>query len=422
MIKVQEFWQEGKVEFCQIFPLASRRGSARTWSWLILVLLLTVAALQSGQAQDFQVLYSFTGGPDGAGPTTGLTLDHNGNLYGTAQGGGQGFGTVFKLTRHNSSWLFSPLYNFHNNDGAFPNTPLVIGPDGALYGTTQRGGLTTLGTVYVLRPPLHGYCEHVSCSWNETVLYNFRAGSDSAFPRGTIAFDTAGNLYGAASGDYPDDGGNVWKLTGSHGIWTFSVIHQFTGAQGDGDGSNPFGGIIFYGPKIYGTTGAGGACNGGAVFQLTPSGSGWTEQTIASFCAQGGYPYAGVVADGSGKLYGATRLVDYAYEVIPSGGGWTYTTIYQLSNSTGPWTSLTIDAQGNLYGTVPTDGQYPLGYVFKLSNSNGVWTLTHLHDFTGGHDGASPYGGVILDADGNIYGTAAGDGAHNEGVIWKITP
>lgn len=141
------------MEFCQIFPLASRRGSARTWSWLILVLLLTVAALQSGQAQDFQVLYSFTGGPDGAGPTTGLTLDHNGNLYGTAQGGGQGFGTVFKLTRHNSSWLFSPLYNFHNNDGAFPNTPLVIGPDGALYGTTQRGGLTTLGTVYVLRPP-----------------------------------------------------------------------------------------------------------------------------------------------------------------------------------------------------------------------------------------------------------------------------
>ncbi len=406
---------------------------------LAMLCALIMIATQPAQSQTFTVLYNFAGGASGEYPSTGLTLDRGGNLYGTTSGefyatagsGGLGnqtvsnYGTVFKLTHHGSGWVLSPLYTFLGTNGITPSSPLIFGPDGALYGTTEYGGQNDGGTVYVLRPQ-GTFCKSVLCPWNETVLYNFTGSTDSLAPQGNLAFDSSGNLYGTTAGEPPEFQGNVWELVHSGGTWIFNVLHEFSGEQGDGDGSSPLGGVIFNGENLYGTTVSGGSpYNAGAVFQLTPSGSGWTEQTLYSFGgAQGGaYPYAGLVADQLGNMYGATHLGSYAFELTPSGSGWNFAFIYELSSGNyGPASSLTVDVQGNVYGTIPTAGQNQMGTVFKLSQSNGVWTYTDLHDFTGESDGDGPTGSVILDANGNIYGTAYGGGANGFGTVWEITP
>jgi len=118
---------------------------------------------------------------------------------------------------------------------------------------------------------------------------------------------------------------------------------------------------------------------------------------------------------GSGK--GGT-----VFELTPGNGGWTLNTLYSFGGSTGSYASLTMDATGNLYGTTFGDGMYGYGNLFKLSPSNGGWTYTSLHDFTGGIGGANPVGGVLIDANGNLYGTASAGGAYGYGVVWEITP
>jgi hypothetical protein len=133
-------------------------------------------------------IHNFTGGADGATPYSGLTLDRVGNLYGTANEGGNtschaGCGTVFRLSREGSGWVLNPLYSFHGSDGAYPFAGVIFGPDGSLYGTTGNGGnpncFDGCGTVFNLRPGPTA-CHTPLCGWNETVLYEF-AGPSGAF-------------------------------------------------------------------------------------------------------------------------------------------------------------------------------------------------------------------------------------------------
>src|SRR5271165_302659 len=155
-------------------------SSLRTMGILAVGCALVFFAAGSAQAQTFAVLHSFTGGADGGGPLSGLTMDHAGNLYGTTSGGGNaGQGTVFKLTRKNSGWVFSSLYSFQGgSDGADPEAGVVIGRDGSLYGTTFAGGNSQdcygpgCGTVFRLTPP-PTFCKAINCPWIETVLYRF---------------------------------------------------------------------------------------------------------------------------------------------------------------------------------------------------------------------------------------------------------
>jgi len=140
---------------------------------------------------------------------------------------------------------------------------------------------------------------------------------------------------------------------------------------------------------------------------------------------------AGLIFDQAGNLYGSASSGGSGnggtvFELMPSNGNWNFNLLYSLSGSggsrNGPLRSLTMDAAGNLYGTTYSDGAYGAGSVFKLKPSNGAWTYTDLYDFTGGDDGANPYGGVTLDANGNLYGTTAFGGASDAGVVWEITP
>jgi uncharacterized repeat protein (TIGR03803 family) len=234
-----------------------------------------------------EVLYSFMGGGDGAGPQASMIFDSKGNLYGTTlEGGGAvcgaGYtcGTVFELQPNpTGNWTEIILHVFTGGlDGGFPSGPLVFDNAGNLYGTTQYGGngncnqddFSGCGTVFELTPNSEG-------SWTESVLYNFQGGTDGYIPQGGVVFDTSGNLYGVTQ-----EGGNivglcqssgcgtVFELTQSGGVWNETQLHVFTDSNGS-DGIGPYAGVIIdkHG-NLYGTTAFGGTAALGTVFQVSP--------------------------------------------------------------------------------------------------------------------------------------------------------
>ena len=418
-----------------------RNTLRRTSFALMLLCALTSVALPPAPAQTFSVIHNFSGGQDGATPSAGLTMDKAGNFYGTTfSGGSKALGAVYRLKRSGSSWVADGLYSFLGgvSDGSEPLARVIFGPDGSLYGTASLGGPGQFcslgcGIVFQLRPPAT-FCRSVTCPWTETILHFFGAYPDGFFPTGGLIFDEAGNLYGATElGGV--EAGIVYELTPSGNDWTESILHSFSG-QG---GYEPYGGLISDNAgNLYGTTQDGGLNYAGTVFRLTNSGSGWTESLPHIFqLADGGYPTAGLVFDHSGNLYGATTYggsdgAGVVFELSPSGANWTYSVLYSFTGQdgcpdngyvgAGPWAALTMDAAGNLYGTTRCDGANRMGNIFKLTPSSGGWTYTALHDFSGGDDGAFPLSNVIMDASGNLYGTASAGGSQGHGVVWEITP
>ena len=410
-------------------PWPAQRGWGGTLAALAIGLVLTCVATQAVQAQTFNVLYTFTGQGDGANPYAGLTMDAAGNLYGTTYAGGSyGQGTVFELMQSGSSYVIATLYSFQGgSDGAQPRARVVFGPDGALYGTTFTGGGTGCGghgcgTLFTMRAP----------NWKEIVLYRFTGGTDGGLPLGDLAFDKLGNIFGTTQqGGVPRCGGLgcgvVYKLSHRSALWSETPIYQFTGLS---DGVTPNGGVVFDpSGNLYGTTVSGGANKFGTVFQLTPSGSGWTKTILYNFqnLTDGKLPNSGVVLDSSGNLYGTTvfggtGLGGTVFQLNPSGGGWTFNLIYGLVGNAGPFGNLSLDAAGNLYDTTYQDGRHLLGSTFMLAPSNGIWTSQSLHDFTGGNDGEYALSNLVFDASGNMYGTTAYGGASGYGVIFEIAP
>jgi uncharacterized repeat protein (TIGR03803 family) len=420
---------------------------------LAIVFALTIGATDALQAQTFQVIHNFTGGVDGQEPNFGITIDATGALYGTTFEGDTGTGTAYKLTHKPTGWTLTPLYVFNiTSNGVIPYSTLVVGRDGKLYGTTGFGGIgpcmtyghTGCGTVYSLKNP-GTFCHTNYCPWIETPLYKFSGGRDGSNPFGaTIVFDQAGNIYGTTfdggGGSCAGGCGVVYKLTPAGSGWTESVVYTFTGGA---DGAAPWAGVTLdQAGNLYGTTSAGGSNMFGTVYELSPAGSGWTEKTLHSFQnSQGGEedgrnPYAGVIFDRSGNLYGATQYGGAGggspgggtvFELTPtSGGNWTYTVLYSFAASggglaKGPVADLVMDSAGNLYGTTAGDGLYQFGSAFKLTHGTGGWTYTSLHDFTSGSDGRLPRSNLVFDAAGNLYGTAYG-GADGDGVVFEITP
>jgi len=393
---------------------------ARPLASAILLILIPFASTSS-RAQTTSVLHTFSG-PDGEYPYGTLTMDRAGNLYGTTLFGGsgcgtEGCGTVFKLTHKNSGWILTRLYSFTGgHDGEYPMSGVTIGPDGSLYGTTSAGGGGPCtappsggggcGTVFNLRPPATA-CGSVNCLWTETVLHRFAGGSDGAYPGfGNVIFDQTGDLYGTTEGDVAGNNAIVFELTHSSGGWTKSLVYNF---------ANEFvgSGVIFDAAgNLYGTTGGGGI-GWGSVYKLSPSGVGWTETTLYAFQNHGdGYdPLGGVVFDQAGNLFGTTfNDGGRVYELSPSNGGWTYSSLYFFDGYEGSFSAPTVDSAGNVYGTMS-----PLpGTVFELVRSNGSQEINL-------YSPELPVGGVVLDANGNIYGTDA-QGGDGRGTIFEITP
>ena len=411
-------------------PLGSRPFTSARCLTIFITFGLALTSV-SIEAQTFQVLHSFTGGLDGATPYAGLTVDRAGNLYGTTSAWSVGSGTVFRLSKRTGTWIFSPLYIFNGgSDGRNPNTRVVFGPDGALYGTTLQGG-QSWGTVFKLQPPL-SICHAVSCPWTETVVYAFGQGgsSDGLYPNGEIAFDPSGNLYGVTQQGGATDYGTVYELTRTHGTYVHSILYSFNQNNNE---VYPEGLLSFDGSgNLYGIA-AGILGDDSNIYELTHSGAGWEEtKTFNQYTQQtGGYPSGGVIVDGFANVYGANALGGannggVVFELSPSGGGWTFNVLNALPGGTqnggGPGSFLFMDSQGDIFGTTVANGSWSHGSVFELKLQSGSWVYTSLHDFTGGSDGSEPFSNVVLDSNGSLYGTTTAGGDHGYGVVWEITP
>jgi len=314
------------------------------------------------------VLHSFN--PDQ--PYAGLVFDPAGNLYGTTISGGTGNGSVFRLApNHDGSWTESVLHSFvqDGKDGWWPTSGLIFDQAGNLYGTTAYGGAYTWGIVFELNPNLDG-------SWTESVLHSFNDNDGGRCAAGVI-IDQAGNLYGTGWYGGAHFYGIAFQLTpNGDGSWTESVLHSF---NDDGmDGYQPFAGIAFdQAGNLYGTTTGGGAHGHGAVFKLTPSGDGsWKESMIHSFnnSGVGQAPSASLIFDQAGNLYGTTQDGGaYGYGTVfrlsPVNGVWKVTVLHSFQNKPGayPYANLVLDAAGDLYGTTSGDGNTTFGSVFEIT-------------------------------------------------------
>jgi uncharacterized repeat protein (TIGR03803 family) len=402
---------------------------------LTLALVAVVVSGLSAAAQTYSVLHSFTAGSDGANPMSALTVGPGGVVYGTAAAGGTyRSGTVFQLKLVNSTWIFSPLYEFTGgNDGSKPIGGVVFGRNGALYGTTQLGGAAGDGVVYALRPP-STFCRSTSCPWNETILHTFTGIPDGINPwTENLVLDPSGNIYGTTGNGGTYDNGTAFELSPSGGGYTETILHSFGSGT---DGRYPFGGVVLDpAGNVYGTTiggGAGRACSTGCgtVFQLTPSNGSWLEKIVYNFdVLHGYYPNSDLIRDASGNLYG-TAIASLIYndgvvfKLAPTADGFFYTVIHQFTTDCEPYGAPVMDSAGNFFGTCLYGGNGG-GWVYELTNCSQSCTVIDLHDFTyNGRDGASPWGGPTLDADGNLYGTTQSGGPQNCnggcGVVWEI--
>ncbi len=422
-----------KGRFPTVFFGASQRPRGAALA-IVLILLFVSVAVQPLRGQTYKVLYTFNAGSEGMWSYGGLTMDQVGNLYGTAVGYND-CGTVFRLADSGpSGWVFTKLYGFGRGmDSCAPMARPIFGPDNALYGTTAGGGAgpgyRSYGTVFKLKPGVIA-----PAGWRETQLHAFYRPGDGIEPHAEVVFDQAGNLYGTTGlgggHECPGSGtcGTVYKLTPSSGGWTETVLYAFTGP----DGAVPAAGLLFDNAgNLYGTTRAGGDNGFGTVFQLTPSGSGWTEKVLYNFQwpgDSGADPYGTLISDGFGNLYGTTVMGGAngggtVFELSPSEGGWTFTVLYSFvaQSAGGPRAGLTMDGTGSLYGTTFDDGLYGMGSVFKLTHSPSGWTYTSLHDFSGS-EGECPQSNVVIDVHGNLYGTTTSGGTYDHGGIWEITP
>ena len=402
---------------------------------LAAIVLATLTAL--AQAQTYSVSHTFTGGGDGAVPLAAVTVDAAGKLYGTASEGAvtsqpycnpDGCGTVFRLQHTAHGWVFNTLYAFQGQqDGRIPSAPVTIGRDGTLYGTASATESNGCGVVFNLKPPPSRPVS-VLAGWKQTILYSFNF-EDGCEPLSKVIFDQSGNLFGTT--EYGGIGyGTVYKLVPSGGGWKLTVLYSFDFYHG----SFPEHSSIAFDQagNLYGTTFAGGSADFGVVFQLVPSGPGWTNNVLHSFqnTSDGAYPDGGVLLDSSGNVYGSTTTNGSGgggtvYQLTQAGASWNFDIVYNLLSHTpdsGPYSQLTMDGSGNLYGTTHYAGLHDQGTVFKLTLGNGGWTYTSLHDFDCSTDGCDPAGGVAIDNQGNLYGTTAYGGANNMGVVWEITP
>jgi uncharacterized repeat protein (TIGR03803 family) len=401
---------------------------------LLIVLLISVASpsVAYGQSYKEKVLYSFTGGPDGAYPYGSVIQDANGNLYGTTQQGGidpfgycasngaNGCGVVFKI---DTSGTETVLYSFTGaEDGSGPTAGLIEDASGNLYGTT------------VYSQPGYGTVFKLDAAGTETTLYGFCVTgppcADGANPYDGLIQDSDGNLYGTALNG-GSGGGVLFKVSASG---TETVLWAF---QGPPDGAYPYSGVIQDAiGDFYGTTLDGGKsceCNCcGTVFKLDTSGQESILHNFEGF-RDGSGPYGGLVIDYTGTtLYGTTetgglRRRPEDGEVFQVGTNGGKKILYSFTGASGraPSAALIFDDAGNLYGTTFRGGsQANAGVVFKV-NKNGKEKV--LYKF-GGTSGIGPMASVILDQADSLYGTTvyggilSCDGGQGCGVVFELTP
>jgi hypothetical protein len=299
--------------------------------------------------------------------------------------------------------------------------------------------------IYEARPSTTP-CTTALCSWNETTIYQFTGNTD-AWGGSVSAVDSAGNLYGISFFGGAYRAGAVFELSPTQGGWTETIVHNFTGGS---DGALPTSLLLGHDGNLYGTASAGGNgnCDGfltcGVVFQLVPSGGGWTENVIYAFTGttDGAEP-SGLIQDSFGNLYGFSICLNnpdeercgndpygyygFIFKLSPSGGGWGFSTLY---NSLGDcyedpnhFNGLTTDAAGNLYAVEGGDawcdpwGCYGMNCGRVVAVPSGAVLVS---------GGANIFQNLTSDANGNLYGTTNtcgfGTPSRTDGMVWQYSP
>jgi len=334
-----------------------------------------------------QVLYAFQDGADGSGPAATLAIDASGNLFGTSQrGGANDNGTVFELSppaTQGGAWTFSTIYSYVDFDNGFNPNGVILDQAGNLY-SEEYGYPNSNGNVFELSPPATQ-----GNPWTYSLLYSFQGigAGDGAWPRGSLALDSQGNLYGATNfggGTCPwGQCGMVFGLikpSSPGGAWAEQVLYTFTGGN---DGGQPYGGVVFRGTSLYGTTSEGGNPGGGTIFRMSPL----------------------------------------------QGGSWGFKTIFDFNFSltgSGPTSGVTLDAVGNMYSTASTSSSFGQnGEVYKISPPTapgGAWTFKLMYAFPQcGPSACEPFSGVIFSgSQRNLFGVATLGGKNGLGAVYEV--
>ena len=411
--------------------------------WVATALMGSTAA-----AQTFNLLYSFQGPSDGMTPNGEVILDRSGNLYGTTADGGSSrlaVGTAFELDNTGKE---TTLYSFSGTagDGTYPVGKIVRRGDD-IYGVTASGGECSLSTAGC------GIMFKITAG-EETIVHTFTA-VDGSSPVGGLVASGSGKLYGVTAQ------GSIGSPPQGCGVLGCGVVFEFDGNKvtpiysfgGVPDGADPEAGLIVdSGGNLFGTTNLGGAFNWGTIFELSPQLDGtWTEQVLYSFTGKrdGAEPRGGLAMDAKHNLYGTTLIGGHFHTVGPcrpgcgvvfklkqiSGGVWAEKVLHLFGDTDDdgqePYGRLVRDPHGNLYGVTLGGGIAGLGVVFEIDTSANERIL---HTFGGApDDGARPSAGLTIDSAGNLYGTTAQGGSGSAlacvsgnpqgcGTVFKVTP
>jgi uncharacterized repeat protein (TIGR03803 family) len=394
---------------------------------LVVLFFAALTATRPALAQTETVLYNFCSladCADGADPQANLIQDSSGKFYGiTYFGGANSKGSVYKLSPEGVETV---LHSFGatSTDGTYPQAGLVMDKSGNLYGTTYNGG------EYGYSRFSYGYGTifKISTDGTETILYNFGATKASGtVPIAGLVMDSKGNLYGTNAGGGKYGQGTIFKLTPTG---TETALYNF-GATAN-DGINPSTLLMDKSGNFYGTCGRGGQYGNGIVFELTASRSYSILHEFGSIANDGANPDSAVVMDSAGNLYGVTENGGAhwgtVYELSPGmGGAWTETILHNFegaakNDGSNPAGVPALDKQGNLYGTTYWGGNPGFGTVYKVTAAGDE---TVLFNFNGNPSGTNPWGGLLLNSKGNLYGTATTGGVGTygaSGVVYEVTP
>jgi uncharacterized repeat protein (TIGR03803 family) len=296
--------------------------------------------------------------------------------------------------------------------------------------------LAAAATSFVMGPP--------AMAQEEKILHNFPIanGLDGYAPIGGVTFDANGSLWGTTSLGGAYGGGVVYKLYSPNGPWSAEqIVHSFN--PNSEDGFSPYSGVIiglkdgFYRGNVYGTTREGGAHGAGTAYELSQlPGGAYSEKILHSFNGNGtdgANPVSNLVFDSKGNLYGTalgggSEGVGAVFELMPeTGGTWSEKILHSFSNNgadgSSPWSTLILDASGNLYGTTSSGGAYSCGIVFELTpRAKGSWTETIVHSFADDStDGCGPQAGLVVDRFGTLYGTTNAGGTYGYGTLYNLT-
>jgi len=426
------------------------------WKNLLSFLFLSLAVLlthtASVRASTMHTLYSFCSVPtfcqDGTNPSGPLLSDDSGGFYATVYGNtANGAGGVVHFVKVSGAWEADVIYSFCANarclEGGYPDSGVIKDAAGNLYGVTSGG--SKAGTVFELMPNashtkwtlrlLHRFCTSANCTDGRGPTGLTYVGQSSGVP-----YDGISPLYGTADGGGINEGGVAFSLMPNGARWRFKKLHDFGEPNVAGDGSFPRRMIADPAGNLFAATEDGGAKQWGAVVELKRNRSGkFKEKVIYNFCSQGCadgiFPSrAALTLDANGNLFGTTAEAGAnnsgtIFKLSPGKKQYSLTTLYsfcsqfECSDGFVPAAELTLDSNGNIIGTTAEggDSQFSAGVVFTMNPGYHV-LYTFCVGTPGCPDGQTSETRIFLDGQNNLFGMTHDGGAHGVGVLFEISP